>query len=146
MQNKTNWLALLVAVVAASGIGFFWYSIAFQDIWAAGNDIVMQSNDIGIKVVNGKEVVLDSAMPLLINEVALIIYAFVFNWLINKTGMIGWQNGALLGATIGFFVLMFHYTGNRFSATPTSLSIIDGSYAIVLLTTMSAIIGGWRKG
>ena len=141
MQNKTNWLALLVAAIAGMAIGFLFYGALFMEQWANYHGYTIE-NDMMLK--NGVEVPY-SNLPMIINTVALLLYAFVLNWLVEKTNELSWAGGAKMGAIVGFFVFMSHYTSNRFAGVPTGLSMIDGCYAVVLLATMGAIVGGWRK-
>lgn len=141
MQNKTNWLALLVAAAVGMGIGFLVYGALFMEQWANYHGYTIEND----KMFRDGVEVPPSAMPMIINTVAMLLYAYVMNWLVEKTGELSWAGGAKIGAIVGFFVLMSHYTSNRFAGAPTGLSMIDGFYAVALLAAMGAIIGGWRK-
>lgn len=143
MQNQTNWLALVVAAVAGMALGFLFYGALFQDVWMAGNGITTNA-DQTVMYKDGKEIPM-SALPMIINTVAMLIYAYLMNWLITKTGETTLTGGVQVGAVVGFIGLMLHYVSNRFAANPTSLSLVDGGYTLVLFIAMGAIIGAWRK-
>ncbi len=140
MEAKTNWIALLVAALAGMGLGWLWYGMLFQDQWMAGNGITMVD---GKMMKNGAEMSMGQ-LPMIINAVSLLVYAYLMNWLIKKTNSWGWQAGATLGVVIGLVPLFGIYTGNRFAGNPISLSMVDGFYSLVLFIIMGAIIGAWR--
>lgn len=140
-MRNTNWLAVAAAVVAGMAIGFLWYGALFQNQWMAGNGISMDG-DIVFK--DGVEQPM-SSMPMIVNTLAMIIYAIFMDWLIFKTNDTTWAKGATLGLILGLVMLVGVYVGNLFAMAPMSLSMVDGSYSLVLFTVMGAIIGGWRK-
>ena len=111
----------------------------------AGNGITTEGEGEAVKMFkNGTEVPV-SSLPMIINTVAMVVYALIMNWLVEKMGETTWAGGAKVGAIIGFVVLFNTYVGNRFAANPTSLSLVDGGYALVLFAAIGAIVGGWRK-
>ncbi|MCA0236591.1 MAG: DUF1761 family protein [Bacteroidetes bacterium] len=93
---------------------------------------------------NGAEVPM-SMTPMLVNTVAMALYALILNWLLNKMNVSTWQTGAVIGASIGVLMLLGILTGNLFAMEPSVLTLIDGSYSLVLFTVIGAIVGGWRK-
>ncbi|HRG67799.1 MAG: DUF1761 domain-containing protein [Saprospiraceae bacterium] len=140
METKTNWLALVVSALVGIALGFLWYGMLFSNQWMAGNGISM----VGEKMMkNGVEMPM-SALPMIINAVSMLVYAYLMNWLINKTNSFDLKSGATLGAVIGVIHLFGIYTGNRFAGNPVSLSMVDGFYTLLLFTVMGAIIGSWR--
>jgi UDP-N-acetylmuramyl pentapeptide phosphotransferase/UDP-N-acetylglucosamine-1-phosphate transferase len=141
METRTNWLALIVSAVAGMVMGFLWYGMLFTNVWMEGNDITMEGTEKMMK--NGVEMP-HSPLPMIINAVSLLVYAWIMNWLINKCNATNLKDGATVGAAIGLIHLFGIYTGNRFAMNPTSLSMVDGFYTFLLFTVMGAIIGGWR--
>ncbi len=140
-MRNTNWLAVAAATVAGMAIGFLWYGALFQDQWMAGNGISMDGDTV---LKDGVEQPM-SSMPMVINTLAMIIYAIFMDWIIFKTNDTTWAKGATLGLILGLVMVVSVYVGNLFAMAPMSLSMVDGSYALVLFTVMGAIIGGWRK-
>ena len=145
MFNKTNWLAIVAAAVAGMVLGFLWYGQIFIDTWMAGNGITMTGEGESAQMFKNGKAMEMSNLPMIINTVALLFYALVMDWLVQKTNFKSWAGGAKLGSVIGFVGLMLTYVGNRFAGNPTSLSMIDGLYTLVLFAIIGAIIGGWRK-
>ncbi len=141
METKTNWLALVVSALVGIALGFVWYGLLFSNQWMAGNGITMDA--AGKMMKNGAEMP-HSNLPMIVNTVSLLVYAYIMNWLVNKTSSFDLKSGATLGAMIGLIHLFGIYTGNRFAGNPISLSMVDGFYTFLLFTVMGTIIGAWR--
>jgi len=141
MEAKTNWLAIAASVVVGMFIGFLWYGALFQSQWMTGNGFTMEGEKM---FKNGAEIPM-SATPMIVNTVAMIVYALIMNWLLNKMNISTWQSGALAGGGIGLLMAFGILTGNMFAQNPMSLSLVDGSYSFLLFVLIGAIVGGWRK-
>lgn len=141
MGTKTNWLAIIVAAVAGMALGFLWYGVLFQEQWMAGNGITVEGE---IMFKHGVEVPV-SSLPMIINTIAMVIYAIMMNWLITKSNSTTFTGGATIGAFVGFIMLLGTYVNNRFAANPTSLSMVDGVYSLAIFMIIGTIVGGWRK-
>ncbi len=116
MERKTNWIAIVVAVVAAMVVGFLWYGPVFGASWMASNGFTM--DEAAHKVYkNGVELPM-SMTPMYFNIAAMIVFALLMNWLTGRAGATTWAEGAKVGAAVG---------------------------PLVQLTLMGAIVGGWRK-
>ena len=143
--SRVNWLAVLAAAVASMVIGFLWYGMLFVGPWMTGNGITTTGEGSAMKMFkNGTEMPI-SNLPMIINTVVMFIYPLLFQWIMQKTNIRTWASGATVGFVIGLTHLLNIYVGNRFSFSPTSLSMVDGSYSIVLFTVIGAIVGGWQK-
>jgi Protein of unknown function (DUF1761) len=143
--SRINWLAVIASAVASMGIGFLWYGLLFVDPWMAGNGITATGEGANMKMFkNGVAMPMDN-LPMIINTVTMLIYPLLMAWLLQKTNIRTWGSGASLGFVIGLTHLFNVYVGNRFAANPTSLSMVDGFYALVLFTVIGAIMGGWQK-
>jgi Protein of unknown function (DUF1761) len=143
MNNKTNWLAIAVSVVVSMVIGFLWYGAIFVDQWMAGNGITVNED----KTAMFKDgVALDmSNTPMIVNTLFMVVYALIINWLINKTNSYGWQSGMMVGLAVGATHTMNVIVGNLFASNPSSLSMVDGSYSLVLFIVMGTVIGAMQK-
>ena len=138
---KTNWLAIVVCLIVGMALGFLQYGALFQNQWMAGNGITMTGDQM---FKNG--VAMDMSMtPMIFNTIAMLVYALVMNWLIQKTGSNDLVSGLTLGAVIGGIHLFGIITGNMFAGNPMSLSMVDGSYTFILFAAMGAILGAWQK-
>ncbi|MBK6546800.1 MAG: DUF1761 domain-containing protein [Saprospiraceae bacterium] len=141
METKTNWLAIITCAIIGMAMGFLWYGVLFQNQWMSGNGITMDA--AGKMFKNGIDMPA-SSMPMIVNAISLLVYAYLMNWLVNKTASFNLQSGATLGAVIGLIHLFGIYTGNRFAGNPISLSMVNGFYTFLLFTVMGAILGAWR--
>jgi len=143
MNNKTNWLAIVASVVVSMVIGFLWYGALFQQQWMAGNGITVSEDETAM-FKDG--VALDMSMtPMIVNIFFMVVYGLIMNWLINKTNSYGWQSGMMVGLALGVTHTLNVIVGNLFASNPSSLSMVDGSYSLVLFTVMGTIIGAMQK-
>jgi Protein of unknown function (DUF1761) len=143
--SRVNWLAVIASAVAGMGIGFLWYGALFNTQWMAGNGITVSGEGAAMKMFkNGAEVPVTN-LPMIINTVAMLIYPLLTHWILQKANVRTWASGAGIGLVIGLTHLLNVYVGNRFAMNPTSLSMVDGSYSLVLFTLIGAIMGGWQK-
>jgi len=143
MERKTNWIAIVVAAVAAMVIGFLWYGPLFSKPWMAAYGFTMdEANQKLFK--DGVELPMDMT-PMIFNTLAMFVFAFLMNWLTARAGANTWAEGAKIGAIVGIFVGATRCLGLLFAAEPGSLLPIEGLYPVVQLSVMGAILGGWKK-
>ncbi|MEM6770208.1 MAG: DUF1761 domain-containing protein, partial [Bacteroidota bacterium] len=140
MQSKLNWLAVVVSIIAGMFIGFLWYGAFFNGAWSEAVGLTGPGLETpGDEVFkHGNPVTIDPVTPMIINAVSMAIYALIMNWLVVQTNRTSFAGGAILGAIVGIVPLMTTSVGNLFAMESTTLSMIDGSYYIVLF----AVIGG----
>lgn len=141
MLGKTNTTAVLLASVAGMVIGFLWYGALFQEQWMAGNGIT-QSGDQMFR--DGKPMDM-SPLPMILNFLSMLVYALILNWMQNSMGVSTWQGGAKVGAAVGLMASLTSILGHLFAGDPSTLSLVDGSYLLVLFTVIGAVVGGWRR-
>ncbi len=142
-MNNINWKAIIASVVASMVIGFLWYGAIFQNQWMAGNGISMSEDETKM-FKNGAEMDM-SFTPMIVNTIFMIIYALIMNWLLNKLNARNLQSGAMVGLAVGVTHLMNVIVSNLFAANPSTLSMVDGSYSLVLFTVMGGILGAMQK-
>lgn len=142
--TRTNWLALAASTVASMALGFLWYGVLFLKQWAAGNGITFDETQTKA-FKNGVEMSGEMGSQMGFNALSIAVSAFIVNWLVGKTGMTTWAGGAQVGLMIGLISCFGIFTGNMFAGNPTSLSMVDGSYSLVMFIIIGAIMGGWRK-
>ena len=140
-MGKTNTLAVLLAALAGMIIGFLWYGALFQEQWMAGNGIT----ESGGKMFKGGKEMDMSPLPMLLNFACMFVYAFLLNWLQNSMGVSTWQGGAKVGAVVGLMVSLSAILGHLFAQSPGQLSLVDGSFALVLFTVIGAVVGARRR-
>jgi hypothetical protein len=139
MENKTNWIAIIVTTVVSFALGMIWYGFLFSQSWASANNFTIEGEKM---FKNGVEVPM-SATPMILNLGAIFIYALLINWLIKRTGANTWLEGAKVGGAMGLIMAIGVYIGNSFAMNPTILTAIDGGYSFIMYTLMGAILGGW---
>ncbi len=143
MNVKINWLAIVVSTLAGMLIGFLFYGFLFLDAWQVAVGFATPDNVNFTK--HGSPVILDPITPMIINTLLMVGYGVFMTWLTGKTGRASAAGGATLGAVIGLLIAAASAVGNMFAMEPTMLSIIDGSYHVLLFAVIGAIVGGWRK-
>ena len=141
--SRTNWLAIAACVVAAMGLGFTWYGFLFVQQWMAGNGITVDEATMKI-FKNGAEQP-HSATPMIVNSLVMLVYAFIMNWLVNRTNSTTWMSGATVGLAVGVVGLLNHIVSGMFAFRTPELAMVDGSYLVAVFVVMGAILGGWRK-
>lgn len=142
-MSKTNWVAILACLIVGMLIGFSWYGLLFQDLWSAGTGVTANADHTKF-FKNGVEMPASSS-PMIYNTIAMVAYALLMNWLVNKTGSYSWLTGAKTGAVVGLMMAIGISVGNMFAMNPTSLACVDGTYSFLLFTLFGAILGGLRK-
>ncbi len=142
MATRTNWLALLVSALAGVALGWLWYGMLFMHQWMDGNGFAMTAD--GGMTHNGTVVPMDMT-PMVCNLVAMLVYAYIINWILQRTSMTTAAGGAQLGFAIGVMAMVGAFIGNMFAMRPMSLSWVDGGYVLVLFTLIGTIVGGWQK-
>lgn len=127
---QVNLLAVLIAAMAAMGIGSIWYGPLFGKTW-------MKLIGISKDDVNKKE------MPKLygIMFLASLVEAYVLSHFIHYAGAVGLVLGAKTGLWAGLGFVATTMIGNyMFAKRPMKLYYIDAGYALVNLVIMGAII------
>lgn len=128
-----NWLAIIVAAIAAFGIGSLWYSpLLFGKAWQRETGIT----DEQAKNANmGKVMGLSFVLMLLI---AINLAAFLGPTATFSTGLL---YGALAGI---FWVMAALGVVYLFEMRSTKLWLINGGYNAVTFAVMGAILGAWH--
>lgn len=142
MQHRFKWPAILVAAIAGMFVGFVFYGLLFQVVWQAA--VGLTSIDDVTFLKYGEPVELDPVAPMLVNLAVMSAYAIFLSYLTFRAGIFTFGGGAALGALVGLVVGASHVVGNLFALEPGMLSLIDGSYHVILFAVIGAIVGGWR--
>ena len=125
-----DWVAVVVAAVAAYGVGAIWYSpLLFTKAWI---------RESGVDVERAK----NSSMPLMMGSsfVLVLLATLVFAFFLGPG--IGWQNGTLYGFSAGLFWVTGYLGVNYlFEGRSFKLFLINGGYNVASFTVMGAILG-----
>jgi len=135
MERKLNYPAIVVAGIAYWCIQAGWYTVLGQQ-WLAGIGKTMADMQQGS----------GSPIPYVGSLICDIIVAWTLCWVLNRTKRTNTVAGAVTGAalSIGFLAtsLMTQYL---FEQRPRSLFYINAGCALIGMTVVGAIVGGWRK-
>ncbi len=128
-----NWLAIIVATVAAFALGGAWYAKGlFGGAW-------MQ--DVGLTENDAK----NANMPRTFGGAFILqlIAAMTLATILGPEST--WLSGVNTGLIVGIGILATAYgVTYLFEQRPLRLFMINAGYNVVLLAIMGAIIGGWH--
>lgn len=124
-----DYLAILVASVAAFLFGWLWYGPLFGKQW------------MRLAQVRAKEIKFEAG-PMLIAFVSTIVLVSVFSIILGLTGRSGWVNGVGLGL---LFWLGFSATASLgmvlWEKKSWKLWLLNNAYAIIEFALVGAILG-----
>lgn len=130
-----NWVAILVAAIAAQPVGALWYSPwLFANAWM---------RELG---KTPEEIHADSSkMPFVVGFVSPLVMAAVLAWLSGVTGWTGAGAGIALGVIVALGLVAAggapHYA---FSGRSRVAFLIDAGHTLAVLVVVGAIVGAWR--
>ena len=130
--SDVNWLAVLVATIAAFMLGGLWYSkVLFGNTWM---------KEIGLT----EEAINNANMPRTFGTtfVLQLIAAVAMSALIGSDG--SWLTGLQTGLWVGLFWIATAYgVTYLFEQRTFRLWLINAGYYVVLYAVMGTIIGAW---
>lgn len=133
-MHKTNWWAVLAAIVAQQALGFGWYSRAlFAEAWLAGID-------------KRPEDLVPAPGPFLLAFLAAVVLATGTAWVLQHTGRTGVKQGMFVGLGIGIaFTMPPVLVHEAFLGFPDVVLAIDGAKELVGALIAGAILGAWPR-
>lgn len=127
-----NYVAVIVATIAAMAVGFAWYNPAlFGKAWmkAAGKS---------------PEDMRRSPTPIATAAVAQLIMAWMLAGLIGHMGEVTIRTGVISAGFVWLgFVLTTMGVNHAFQGVPRMLTLIDGFYWLAVLLVMGLVIGAF---
>ncbi|HZF27726.1 MAG TPA: DUF1761 domain-containing protein [Gammaproteobacteria bacterium] len=125
-----NWLAVIVAAIAAFGVGAIWYSpLMFTKAWL---------RESGVDEARARNV----TMPLMMAKafVLVLLATAVFAMFLGPNVDVG--SGALYGFLAGLFWVTGYLGVNYlFEQRSLKLFLINGGYNVLSFTLMGAVLG-----
>jgi hypothetical protein len=136
-QLNINYLAVLVAAIAAFAIGALWYSpVLFAKPWMAAH---------GYTPEHAAEMRKGAGRAYGVSAVMFLVMALGLAILVSLLGIGNPVAGLKLGALVwGGFAFPLGLIANMYSNKPIAAFLIDAGYQLVYLLLMGAIIGAWR--
>jgi Protein of unknown function (DUF1761) len=134
-----NYLAVLVAAVAAWVLGAVWY-MALSQPWLAAQG----KTKADMKPPASKAAAVG---PFVLVFVAELIMAWMLAGILGHLGGITVKNGVISGAACWFgFVLTTIATNYAFHGRKVMLTVIDAGHWLAVLLLMGAILGAFGVG
>jgi hypothetical protein len=134
-MRRINYLAVLVAAVAAFVASSVWYTIF------ANASMELRGIDPATAADTGTPV-----WTLLFVIVQSLIVAFMLAYFVGHLGIVDWKGGVRLGAMVWVFPAMILLGSVVHESVPLMLAGIHAGDWLVKLLLMSVILGVWRKG
>ncbi|MBV9556748.1 MAG: DUF1761 domain-containing protein [Pseudolabrys sp.] len=137
MMQPTNWMALLVAAVAAWIFGAIYYS-TLGKAWLAAQGETPES----MKAKNASRSSFSKTAPFIISFVAEILMAGAMQGILFHSGMHSVRAGMISGALIWLgFVFTTILVNNAYPGRRFMLTVIDSGHWLGVLLIVGAIIG-----
>lgn len=131
MQIPVNCLAVVIAALAAFGIGMVWHTVLFKP-WrgALGKT----------SAVEGQSYV----VPFLITLVALLLMAWMLAGLMGHLAQVNVRGGVMTAFFVWVgFVITVMAVSHAFTGAKPMLTVIDGGYWLIALAIMGAVLGAF---
>ncbi len=135
---NVNYLAVLVATIAAYLLGWAWYGGIFKNAWMAAQGFTPERMEEMKKQRS-------PAVAMAVGFLAQLVIALGFALLIGWTGYETWQHGLAIGVFLWlFFAAMLGLIANMYQGKSLTAFAIDAAYQLAYFALMGAIIGAWR--
>ena len=129
-----NYLAVIIAALAAFGLGAVWYMVLSKPWLHATGKTEAELKKEG----SGK------ALPFIICLLALLVMAWMLAGLMGHIGDITVRGGMITGAFVWTgFVITTMGVNHTFGGQKPMLTLIDGLYWLAVLILMGAVIGAF---
>ena len=126
-----NWLAILVATLAAFMLGWLWYGPLFGQAWLKA-------------IGKSADEIEPSPRPFIITFFTTLVTCIVLAALMSSLDMMNLTGGIALGAITGIgFVAASLASDSAFCGWGVSLFLILSGYRVVFSILMGAILGVW---
>ena len=134
-MRRKNYLAVLVAAVAAFVVSSVWYTI-FGNAW-------MELR--GIDPATAADTATPAWTMLFVVFQSLVV-AFMLAYFVGHLGIVDWKGAVRLGALVWGFPAMILLGSVVHENVPLMLAAIHAGDWLVKLLLMTVILGVWRKG
>ena len=127
-----NWLAILIATVAAFVLGGLWYGPVFGQAWMTA--LGKTEDDIE-----------PTPMPFVVSFFTAALTCIVVAVLMQMLGIVSVLGGAVFGLVVGIgFIATAMASDTAFCGWGPRLFIIQSGYRVVYSVVMGALLGGWQ--
>lgn len=130
---KHNWLAILVATIAAQAIGFGVYG-TFSEQW-------MEWHNLDLDFIENNQ----SMTPFIVSIIASFISYYLMSLVFRAIGVHSLKEGFQWGLILGFaFAFLGSYTQGHFEYNIMS-GLLDATNNFLGVIVGGIILGAWRK-
>lgn len=137
MMQPPNWMAIIVAAIAAWLFGAVYYGLLGK-MWVAAQGETMD----GLKAKNAGKSAAAKAAPFIISFVAEIVMATALSGILFHSAMSGPRQGAITGALLWLgFVLTTIVANNAYTFRSPKLTAIDAGHWLGALLIIGAVVG-----
>ena len=137
MMQPQNWMAIVVAAVAAWVFGAVYYGLLGK-MWVAAQGETMDT----LKAKNAGKSAAAKAAPFVISFIAEIVMAAALSGILFHSAMSGPRQGAIAGALIWLgFVLTTILVNNAYAFRSLKLTAIDAGHWLGALIIIGAVVG-----
>lgn len=131
MQIPINYLAVVIAALAAFGLGMVWHSVLFK-AWRRALANTAE--------VEGRSFV----VPFLITFLALLLMSWMLAGLMGHLAQLTVRGGVMTAFLVWTgFVITVMAVSHAFTGAKPMLTVIDGAYWLLALVIMGAVIGAF---
>ncbi len=129
---RVNWPGVAAGTLAAYLVGFVWYGLLFEERWVALSGVDPSK--------------MQGGLPMAAGFLAVLLSVFGLDWVIRRTGSLGWFSGGRVGlATALFFGLTVAANDFIYGIKTLGLVPIDFGYILLWFAVAGSIVGGWQR-
>lgn len=130
---EVNYLAVILAALAAFFLGYFWYSVIFVKPW---------QKLIGMKVTKKDELNVPPNLGKLLAGSFILELVMAYSLAVVIGSNSDWQYGLAIGCVVGICFVSFAFGVNyMFEGKSLKLWLINAGYNTVVFALMGLIIG-----
>lgn len=135
---EANYVAILLAAVAAFVLGFLWHGPIFGKVW-------MQLSGMGQQDIDKAKAEGGMCMTMVYAFISLLVVGYVLAYLIAATGALDVMAAVLLAFWIWLgFIAMILLNGVLWEKRTLNLYLFNIVYHLVSLCLMAAVIAWWK--
>jgi len=129
---QVNWAGVAAGTIAAYLVGFLWYGLIFNAHWIA--------------LAHPNLATMQSPAGMGAGFVIVMLSVFGLDWVIRRTGSLGWISGTRVGLSASlFFGITVTCKDFAYGIKDLRLIPIDLGYILVWFAVAGCIVGGLQR-
>src|SRR3989344_990056 len=131
MLYETNWLAIVLALIASIVLGMLWYGPLFGKKW-------MKLQGYSQKQINNAKMK-EMTSVYIIMTISSLLTVYIFGFLMSLVGTIGVIGGVMLGFWVWLGFIATYSTGSvLWEGKPWELWFLNNSYQFIIFLLVGA--------